>query len=32
MIIPPFLQIAPLKNCFCSESVVYEKPQFGDKI
>ena len=31
VIIPPFLQIAPLKNCFCSESVVYEKPEFGDK-
>ena len=28
MIIPPFLQVAPLKNCFCSESVVYEKPKF----
>lgn len=31
VIIPPFLRIAPLKNCFCSESVVYEKPKFGDK-
>ncbi len=31
VIIPPFLQIAPLKNCFCSESVVYEKPEFEDK-
>ena len=31
MIIPPFLQVAPLKNCFCSESIIYEKPEFGDK-
>ncbi len=32
MIIPPFLQIAPLKNCFCGELVVYEKPKFDNKI
>ena len=32
MINPPFLQIAPLKNCFCSESIIYEKPEFWDKI
>ena len=32
MIIPPFLQIAPLKTCICSESVVYEKPTFENKI
>ena len=32
MIIPPFLQIAPLKNCFCSEFIIYEKPEFWDKI
>lgn len=30
-VIPPFLQIASLKNCFCSESIIYEKPEFGDK-
>ena len=30
MIVPPFLIVAPLKNCFCSESVVYEKPVFYD--
>lgn len=30
-VIPPFLQIAPLKNCFCSESVIYEKPEFNSK-
>lgn len=28
IIIPPFLQIAPLKKCFCSESVVYEEPKY----
>jgi hypothetical protein len=27
VIIPPFLQIAPLKNCFCSENVILEKPE-----
>ena len=32
LIIPPFLQIAPLKNCFCGESIVHEKPEFGNKI
>lgn len=31
LIIPPFLQIAPLKNCFCGESIVYEKPEFVNK-
>jgi hypothetical protein len=31
LIIPPFLQIAPLKNCFCGESIVHEKPEFGNK-
>ena len=31
MIIPPFLQIAPLKNCFCSENVVYKKPDLDEK-
>ena len=32
MIIPPFLQIAPLKLCFSSENVVYKKPEFKKKI
>ena len=32
MIIPPFLQIAPLKTCFSSENVVYKKPEFQKKI
>ena len=27
MIIPPFLQLAPLKNCFCSENVISQKPE-----
>jgi hypothetical protein len=31
LIIPPFLQIAPLKNCFCGEYIVHEKPEFGNK-
>ena len=26
-IIPPFLHIAPLKNCFCSENVISQKPE-----
>ena len=28
MIIPPFLTVAPLKTCFCSENVTVEKPEF----
>ena len=28
MIIPPFLEIAPLKTCFSGENVVYEKLEF----
>ena len=32
MIIPPFLQIAPLKTCFSSENVVYKKPEFQKEI
>lgn len=32
LIIPPFLQIAPLKNCFCGECIIYERPEIGDKI
>ena len=28
MIIPPFLQVAPLKTCLCSENVIKEKPEF----
>ena len=27
VVIPPFLQIAPLKTCFCSENLIYEKPE-----
>jgi len=32
MIIPPFLEIAPLKNYFCSENIILEKPKFQKKI
>lgn len=32
MIIPPFLQIAPLKTCFSSENIIIEKPIFKRKI
>ena len=32
LVIPPFLQIAPLRNCFCGESIIYEKLEFGGKI
>ena len=32
MIIPPFLQIAPLKACFSSENVIYKKPEFQKEI
>ena len=32
MIISPFLQIAPLKNCFSSENVVLDKPEFKKEI
>ena len=32
MIIPPFLQIAPLKSCFSSENVILKKPEFQKKI
>ena len=31
MVVPPFLQIAPLKNCFCSENVILEKPDMWSK-
>ena len=31
MILPPFLQIAPFKNCFCSENIVLEKPGIWNK-
>ena len=31
-IIPPFLHIASLKNCFCSENVVSQKPKFQKEI
>lgn len=32
LIIPVFAQIAPLKNGFSSETIVYEKPEFSKKI
>lgn len=32
MIIPPFLQIAPIRNCFCSENIVLEKPRFQSEL
>ena len=32
MVIPPFLQIAPLKTCFSSENVILEKPEFKKEI
>ena len=32
MIVPPFLQIAPLKTCFSSENVIYKKPEFKKEI
>jgi len=32
MIVPPFLQIAPLKTCFSSEIVIYKKPEFQKEI
>ena len=31
-ILPPFLQIAPLKTCFSSENVIYEIPKFQKRI
>lgn len=31
-IVPPFLEIAPLKTCFCSENVIIGKPKFQKKI
>ena len=32
MIIPPFLQIAPMGTCFSGETLTYEKPQFKKEI
>lgn len=32
VIIPPFLQIAPLKTCFSGENVIYRKPEFKREI
>lgn len=32
MIIPPFLEIAPLKTCFSGENIFYEKPEFKKEI
>ncbi len=32
MIVPPFLQIAPLKTCFSGENVILEKPKLKKEI
>lgn len=32
MIIPPFLQLAPLRNCFSGENVIINKPEFKKRI
>ena len=32
MIIPPFLQLAPLRNCFSGENVTLNKPEFKKEI
>ena len=32
MIIPPFLEIAPLETCFSSENVILEKPEFKKEV
>ena len=32
LVIPPYLQIAPLKTCICSENVILEKPKFQKEI
>lgn len=31
VVVPPFLQIAPFRNCFCSENVILEKPEIWNK-
>ena len=31
-IIPPFLQIAPMRTCFSGETLTYKKPQFNNEI
>ena len=31
-IVPPFLQIAPLKTCFSGENIVYKRPEFNNEI
>jgi hypothetical protein len=31
-IIPPFLQLAPLKNCYCSENVISQLPKLNKDI
>lgn len=31
-IVPVFLQVAPLKNCFCSEYIVFQKPKMKKEI
>ena len=28
MIVPPFLQIAPMRTCFSGENIIYKKPEF----
>jgi hypothetical protein len=32
MIVPPFLQVAPMKTCFSSEKVILQKPEFQKEI
>jgi len=32
LIVPPFVQIAPLKTCFSSEHIIYEKPLLKNDI
>lgn len=32
LIVPPFVQIAPLKTCFSSEHIIYKKPSLKNSI
>jgi hypothetical protein len=32
MIVPPFLEIAPLKTCFSGENIIYKRPEFKKEI
>lgn len=32
MIVPPFLQIAPMRTCFSGENIIYKKPEFKKEI